>query len=64
MRNYKDCIEREIYLDQTNYNEVQTIFKIRCRMLILRANFKESNENTTCPRCSIEEDIEEHLIEK
>ena len=64
LKNFKDSIKRELYLDQTSNNEAQTIFKIRCRMLNLSANFKGSNEITTCPRCNIEEDTEEHLIEK
>ena len=59
LKNYKDSIKRELYLDQTSNNEAQTILKIRCRML----NLKGSNESTTCPRCNIEEDTEEHLIE-
>ena len=56
LKNYKDSIKRELYLDQTSNKEAQTIFKIRCRMLNLRANFKGTNEITTCPRCNIEED--------
>ena len=53
LKNYKDSIKRELYLDQTSNNEAQTIFKIRCRMLNLRANFKGTNEITTCLRCNI-----------
>ena len=54
LKKYKDSIKRELYLDQTSNNEAQTIFKIRCRMLNLSADFKGSNMITTCPRCNIE----------
>ena len=46
--------------------EIQTIFKLRCRMTNLKTNMKGINENVECPLCEGEgaEDSQEHVIQE
>lgn len=55
-RNKTAPIKREKYLDELNWLDARTIFKLRTRMTNLLANFKGSHQSTECPRCNLMEE--------
>ena len=44
--------------------EAQLIFKLRCRMTNLKCNFKGNYDTLECRVCKIEEENQEHVINK
>ena len=51
---------------KTSKEEIQTIFKLRCRMTNLKTNMKGMYENIECPLCEGKgaEDSQEHVIQE
>ena len=47
-----------------NVKQAKLIFKIRTRMLRVKNNFKNGNENLSCPLCKGDEDSQEHMLTK
>lgn len=64
LNKYKTEIKREEYLEQLNWKDARTIFKIRTRMSNLAANYKGSNENTMCKICGNAQETEKHIIDE
>ena len=57
-------LKMETYLEGNKLLTVECkfLFHVRSRMLELKANFKNSHEDTICPCCQEEEDTQEHLL--
>ena len=50
--------------EQLNWNDARTVFKAKIRMIKITANFKGTNEEMTCKRCTCnkESDSHKHMI--
>jgi len=60
----KSKIKKEQYLTKLKRSEASIIFKLRCRMINLKNNFKATNKDQKCPRCKKDTDNEQHLFGK
>lgn len=59
---FKTSIGQEAYMNLPR-DEASILFRLRTRMLPLKTNMKGQHSNTLCPRCSLEDDDESHLME-
>ena len=46
-----------------NQNEIQTIFKLRSRVIDVKQNFRGKYENLECRSCKSEEESQKHVYE-
>lgn len=61
---FKNSITKENYLTTLYYTDARSILKARMRMTTLKGNFKGSHENHKCTLCNIEDETEEHIINR
>ena len=49
--------------EKMNREDAQTIFKLRCRAIKLKANMKSMYDSLECTACGIEEEHQQHILE-
>ena len=54
--------KRPPYMEKLARKECNAIFKVRSRMIPVKANQKEGNANTICRFCNIQEETQEHVL--
>ena len=54
--------EKANYTDELNHQDVSMIFKIRCRMLGIKDNYRNKYDNTTCRLCNQSEETQKHIL--
>ena len=53
---------RAKYLDRLTREQCANLFKVRARMLPVKANYKNNHDNQTCRWCSCPKETQEHII--
>ena len=56
--------KRANYMQELTRNQVSTIFKTRARMIKVKANYKNGNENLVCRLCKKEQETQQHILEE
>ena len=62
LNQYKTKITLERYMDIPQQKQARILFKLRTRMVSVRNNCKNKNEDLICPRCKEEIDDEKNLF--